>query len=71
MQTSNLQLEFLAYYLAELSLLEYGCVRYLPSMVAASVIFLSRFTLRPKTHPWVRDIDNMLDYLIFLFEMSR
>ncbi|KAJ9674296.1 hypothetical protein PVL29_023695 [Vitis rotundifolia] len=53
-KTPNLQLEFLGYYLAELSLLDYGCVKFLPSMVAASVIFLSRFTLRPKMHPWVR-----------------
>ncbi|KAJ0818851.1 putative cyclin domain-containing protein [Helianthus annuus] len=49
-----MQLEFLGYYLAELSLLEYGCLKFLPSMVAASVIFLSRFTLKPRAHPWVR-----------------
>ncbi|CAA0840690.1 Putative cyclin-A3-1 [Striga hermonthica] len=47
-----LQLEFLGYYLAELSLLDYGCVKFLPSLVAASVIFLARFTLHPKQHPW-------------------
>ncbi|KAL6527357.1 Cyclin [Orobanche gracilis] len=48
----SLQLEFLGYYLAELSLLDYGCVRFLPSLVAASVMFLARFTLQPKKHPW-------------------
>ncbi|CAN4115139.1 unnamed protein product [Withania somnifera] len=48
----DLQLEFLGYYLAELSLLDYNCVRFLPSLVAAAVIFLSRFTLQPKSHPW-------------------
>ncbi|XVF64139.1 hypothetical protein PTKIN_Ptkin09bG0143700 [Pterospermum kingtungense] len=47
-----LQLEFLGYYLAELSLLDYGCVKFLPSMIAASVIFLARFILKPKRHPW-------------------
>ncbi|KAG8390933.1 hypothetical protein BUALT_Bualt01G0135100 [Buddleja alternifolia] len=51
-EKSDLQLEFLGYYLAELSLLDYGCVKFLPSVVAASVIFLSRLTLRPKQHPW-------------------
>ncbi|KAK6138849.1 hypothetical protein DH2020_027408 [Rehmannia glutinosa] len=51
-ESSSLQLEFLGYYLAELSLLDYGCVKFLPSLVAASVVFLSRFTLRPKLHPW-------------------
>ncbi|KAJ0668516.1 putative cyclin domain-containing protein [Helianthus annuus] len=52
--SSYMQLEFLGYYLAELSLLEYGCLKFLPSMVAASVIFLPRFTLKPRAHPWVR-----------------
>ncbi|XP_059286570.1 G2/mitotic-specific cyclin C13-1-like [Lycium ferocissimum] len=48
----DLQLEFLGCYLAELSLLDYNCVKFLPSLVAAAVIFLSRFTLQPKSHPW-------------------
>lgn len=51
-KTSSLELEFLGYYLAELSLLDYSSVKFLPSLVAASVMFLSRFTLRPKSHPW-------------------
>ncbi|KAI3460182.1 hypothetical protein Pfo_016845 [Paulownia fortunei] len=51
-ENSSLQLEFLGYYLAELSLLDYGCVKFLPSLVAASVMFLSRFTLQPNLHPW-------------------
>ncbi|KAK8646664.1 hypothetical protein V6N13_120444 [Hibiscus sabdariffa] len=40
---TDLQLEFLGRYLAvaELSLLDHGCVKLLPSMVAASVMFLS------------------------------
>ncbi|OMO70593.1 hypothetical protein COLO4_28567 [Corchorus olitorius] len=51
-KASSLQLEFLGYYLAELSLLDYGCVKFLPSMIAASVIFLARFIIQPKRHPW-------------------
>ncbi|XP_059281582.1 putative cyclin-A3-1 [Lycium ferocissimum] len=51
-KSPNLQLEFLGYYLAELSMLDYSCVKFLPSLVAASVIYLSRFTLRPNEHPW-------------------
>ncbi|CAL5441783.1 unnamed protein product [Camellia sinensis] len=50
-QIPNLKLEFLGYYLAELSLLENDCVKLLPSLVAASVVFLSRFTIQPKLHP--------------------
>lgn len=53
-QTPSLDLEFLAYYLAELSLLDYECIKFLPSMVAASVMFLSRFMLKPEQRPWVR-----------------
>ncbi|KAK4491136.1 hypothetical protein RD792_001860 [Penstemon davidsonii] len=49
---ADLQFDFLCYYLAELSLLDYGCVRYIPSIVAASIIFLSRLIIQPKSHPW-------------------
>ncbi|KVI08272.1 Cyclin A/B/D/E [Cynara cardunculus var. scolymus] len=48
--------EFLSWFLVELSLLDYSCLRFLPSMVAASAIFLARFTLQPDKHPWVRNI---------------
>ncbi|KAF9600224.1 hypothetical protein IFM89_005048 [Coptis chinensis] len=51
-ESPNLQLEFLGCYLAELSLLDYGCLRFLPSLVACSVIFLTNFTLQPKMLPW-------------------
>ncbi|XP_050105329.1 cyclin-A3-4-like isoform X3 [Malus sylvestris] len=44
--------EFLSCYLLELSLLDYNCVQFLPSVVAASAIFLSRFTIQPNVHPW-------------------
>ncbi|GER36269.1 cyclin A-like protein [Striga asiatica] len=49
---SSLKMEFLASYLAELSLLDYGCVKFVPSLVAASVMFLTRFMLQPMVHPW-------------------
>lgn len=52
-QTSDLQFEFLSCYLAELSLLDYNCIKFLPSLVAASVVFLARFMFSTKTHPWV------------------
>ncbi|RRT66111.1 hypothetical protein B296_00032219 [Ensete ventricosum] len=37
------QLEFLASYLAELSLVDYGCVQFLPSAIAASAVFCSGY----------------------------
>ncbi|XP_011029106.1 PREDICTED: putative cyclin-A3-1 [Populus euphratica] len=61
-RTSDLQLEFLGFYLAELSLLDYNCVKYLPSLVAASVIFLTRFLMRPKTHPWSSTLQQYTGY---------
>ncbi|KAA8537813.1 hypothetical protein F0562_027607 [Nyssa sinensis] len=61
-KSPNLQLEFLEYYLAELSLLDHGCVKFLPSLVAASVIFLSRFTIRPKFHLWSEALQHYSGY---------
>ncbi|CAL8176775.1 unnamed protein product [Prunus armeniaca] len=52
-KSSKTQLEFLSCYLVELSLLDYSCVQFLPSVVAASAIFLSRFMIQPEVHPWL------------------
>lgn len=48
---ADLTLAFLASYLCEISLLEYGFLKYLPSMVAAASIFLALRTL--EREPWV------------------
>jgi len=61
-QAPNLLFEFLSCYLAELSLLDYDCLKILPSIVAASAVFLARFIISPEVHPWV----NVLCYIIFL-----
>ncbi|KAK9071111.1 hypothetical protein SSX86_009679 [Deinandra increscens subsp. villosa] len=45
-------LEFLSWFLVELSLLDYSCLRFLPSMVAASAVFIAKFTIQPEKHPW-------------------
>ncbi|XP_024035133.1 putative cyclin-A3-1 isoform X2 [Citrus sinensis] len=58
----DLPYEFLSCYLAELSLLDYGCLRYLPSLVAASSIFLSRFIMQPKIHPWSWELQTFSGY---------
>ncbi|KAK6132278.1 hypothetical protein DH2020_033978 [Rehmannia glutinosa] len=47
-----LQLECLANYIAELSLLEYNMLCFAPSLIAASSIFLARFILLPSKRPW-------------------
>ncbi|KAK8938315.1 Cyclin-A3-1 [Platanthera guangdongensis] len=56
------QTEFLASYLAELSLLDYECIRFLPSMVAASVVFLARFTVNTNIHPWNSRLQQYTGY---------
>ncbi|CAL9118746.1 unnamed protein product [Musa textilis] len=59
---SNLQFEFLGSYLAELSLLDYGCVQFLPSVIAASAVFVARFTLDPKSNPWNKRLKECTGY---------
>lgn len=61
-KSPNLQLEFLCCYLAELSLLDYRCLRFLPSLLSASVIFLSRFTIQPVKHPWSMELQCISGY---------
>lgn len=48
----NLELEYLANYLAELTLMDYGFLNFFPSMIAASAVFLARWTLDQSNHPW-------------------
>ncbi|XP_075511158.1 putative cyclin-A3-1 isoform X2 [Primulina tabacum] len=62
---SHLQFDFLCCYLAELSLLEYRCAQYIPSKLAASAIFLSRFILQPNFHPWSRVLQQYTCYKPF------
>ncbi|CAL9206003.1 cyclin-A1-4-like isoform X1 [Musa acuminata AAA Group] len=57
-----LQLEFLASYVAEISLLEYSLLCYAPSLIAASAIFLARFILQPAKRPWNATLDHYTLY---------
>lgn len=69
LQVPNTQFEFLCYYLADLSLLDYKCVKFLPSLVAASVVLLARFLIHPKMHPWVRNCWFTINVFIHLWEL--
>ena len=51
-------MEFLGSYLAELSLLDYGCLRFLPSVVAASVMFVARLTIDPDVNSLGKEQDR-------------
>ncbi|XP_038710676.1 cyclin-A2-2 [Tripterygium wilfordii] len=56
------EMEFLANYLAELTLLEYNFLKYLPSIVAASAVFLARWTLNQSDHPWNPTLEHYTSY---------
>ncbi|KAL5574638.1 hypothetical protein UlMin_016337 [Ulmus minor] len=58
----SLELEYLANYLAELTLLEYGFLNFLPSIIAASAVFLSRWTLDQSNHPWNTTLEHYTCY---------
>lgn len=52
-QVPLMQLDYLADYFAELSLLEYDMLKYTPSLIAASATLLAIYTLLPRKKPWV------------------
>ncbi|KAL6622525.1 hypothetical protein ACP70R_032404 [Stipagrostis hirtigluma subsp. patula] len=61
---SILLLEFLGSYLAELSLVDYGCLRFLPSVVAASAMFVARLTINPQLNPWGKKMQKVTGYKV-------
>lgn len=67
-QVPLMQLEYLADYLAELSLIEYGMLKYNPSLIAASATFLAKYILLPREKPWVCIAGNLFYCgVVFLF----
>ncbi|KAM5566285.1 cyclin-A2-2-like [Rosa sericea] len=56
------ELEFLANYLAELTIVEYGFLKFLPSVIAASAVFLARWTLNQSDHPWNPTLEHYTSY---------
>ncbi|XP_010670757.1 cyclin-A2-2 isoform X1 [Beta vulgaris subsp. vulgaris] len=61
-EDSLVDLEFLANYLAELTLVEYNFLRFLPSLIAASAVFLARWTLDQSDHPWNPTLEHYTCY---------
>lgn len=58
----TLQLEFLGNYLAELTLVEYSFLHYLPSMIAGSAVFMAKATLDPTSKPWNSTLQHYSGY---------
>ncbi|XP_011081887.1 cyclin-A2-2-like isoform X1 [Sesamum indicum] len=58
----SVELEFLANYLAELTLIDYSFLKFLPSLIAASAVFLARWTLDQSEHPWNPTLEHYTRY---------
>jgi cyclin A len=61
-KTPSISLGFLANYLAELTLVDYGFLKFLPSVVAASAVFLARWTLDQSDLPWNQTLEHYTSY---------
>ncbi|CAA2997871.1 cyclin-A2-2-like isoform X1 [Olea europaea subsp. europaea] len=61
-EVPSVELEFLSNYLAELTLTEYSFLEFLPSLVAASAVFLARWTLDQSDHPWNSTLEHYTNY---------
>ncbi|XP_020589936.1 cyclin-A1-4 [Phalaenopsis equestris] len=61
-EAPSLHLEFLASYVAELSLPEYNMLCYSPSQIAAASVFLSKFILQPTKKPWNATLTHYTQY---------
>ncbi|KAL5729425.1 hypothetical protein ACHQM5_002380 [Ranunculus cassubicifolius] len=57
-------LKFLTCYLAELTLLDYACLKFLPSLIAASCVFLATWTLLEQSgdKPWNPTLEYYTNY---------
>ncbi|XP_020581412.1 cyclin-A2-1-like isoform X2 [Phalaenopsis equestris] len=58
----SITLGYSANYLAELTLVEYSFLKFLPSVIAASAVFLARWTLDQSDHPWNRTLEYYTSY---------
>ncbi|CAH9141362.1 unnamed protein product [Cuscuta epithymum] len=61
-QVPSVELEFMANYLAELTLVDYSFLKLLPSLIAASAVFLARWILDQSTHPWNPTLEHYTRY---------
>ncbi|ESQ27381.1 hypothetical protein EUTSA_v10018521mg [Eutrema salsugineum] len=61
-EVPSLLFECLASYLTELSLLDYAMLRYAPSLVAASAVFLAQYILHPSREPWNATLEHYTSY---------
>ncbi|CAN7130792.1 unnamed protein product [Brassica rapa subsp. narinosa] len=58
----SVEMEFLANYLTELTLIECQFLKYLPSVIAASAVFLAKWTMNQSSHPWNATLEHYTTY---------
>ncbi|KAL8115981.1 hypothetical protein AgCh_022467 [Apium graveolens] len=63
-EAPRVELECLANYLAELTLPEYGFLEFLPSLIAASAVFLARWMLDQSNQPWNPTLEHYTNYKV-------
>ncbi|CAN6573252.1 unnamed protein product [Malus baccata var. baccata] len=56
------QASYKANHLAELTLVDYSFLNFLPSVIAASAVFLSKWTLDQSSHPWNPILEHYTSY---------
>lgn len=61
----------MANYLAELTLIDYSFLKFLPSLIAASAVFLARWTLDQSKHPWVCSLSAFRSHFPFTSWMNK
>ncbi|XP_076926172.1 cyclin-A2-1-like [Bidens hawaiensis] len=57
-----IELEFLANYIAELTQTEYSFIKFLPSLIAASSVYLAKWTLDQDEDPWNATLEYYTNY---------
>ncbi|CAN8233437.1 unnamed protein product [Cochlearia groenlandica] len=58
----SVEIEFLANYLTELTLMEYELLKFLPWMIAASAVFVAKWTMNQSNHPWNETLEHYTKY---------
>ncbi|ESQ27072.1 hypothetical protein EUTSA_v10018503mg [Eutrema salsugineum] len=56
------EMELLANYLTELTLIDYQFLKFLPSVIAASAVFLAKWTMNQSSHPWNPTLEHYTTY---------
>ncbi|XP_071712261.1 cyclin-A2-4 [Rutidosis leptorrhynchoides] len=62
LEIRSVELEHLANYLAELTLIDYNFLVFLPSTIAASAVFLAKWMLDQSRHPWNDTLEHYTNY---------